>query len=224
MTAGRVLLERAIEAHGGLERWQSVRELVVRARSGGFALASRGKPGVFRAYEARISTSEPRTVLAPFPRAGQRGVFEDDGVRIENDDGVVLAKHSQARQAFRDFRHNFWWDYLDALYFAGYALWNYFNAPFLFLRPGFKAKEIEPWEGDGERWRRLHVVFPAELPTHSREQVFYIDAKGHIRRHDYTAEVFGAWAKGAHYSWGHKECSGLIIPTHRRVLPRKKNN
>jgi hypothetical protein len=42
-------------------------------------------------------------------------------------------------------------------------------------------------------------------------------------RLDYTAEVFGAWAKAAHYCWNHKNFSGLIIPTRRRVFPRKSD-
>jgi hypothetical protein len=39
-------------------------------------------------------------------------------------------------------------------------------------------------------------------------------------RLDYTAEVFGQWAKAAHYCWDHKNFSGLIVPTRRRVFPR----
>jgi hypothetical protein len=223
MTSGRDLLNAAIEAHGGLARWRSVGEIVVRARSGGLALPARFKPGEFKAYEARISTASPRTVITPFPKPGRRGVFEGDSIRIESESSAVLAECVNARAAFRDLRHRIWWNHLDALYFAGYALWNYLNAPFLLSRPGFEVREIEPWEGDGERWRRLHVTFPLGIPTHSREQVFYFDAAGRLRRHDYTAEVFGSWAKAAHYSWGHTEFSGLLFPVHRRVYPRKRS-
>jgi hypothetical protein len=42
-------------------------------------------------------------------------------------------------------------------------------------------------------------------------------------RLDYTAEVFGTWAKAAHYCWDHKNFSGLIVPTRRRVFPRKND-
>ncbi|MFQ5898028.1 MAG: hypothetical protein ACE5JN_07255 [Candidatus Methylomirabilia bacterium] len=47
-------------------------------------------------------------------------------------------------------------------------------------------------------------------------------AAGLLRRLDYTAEVFGHWAKAAHYCWEHKEFSGLVIPTRRKVFPRTK--
>lgn len=172
------------------------------------ALASKGRPRAFRAYEATIATGEPR-------------VFEAAAVSIESDAGAVLARRENPRAFFRGFRRTLWWDHLDALHFAGYALWNYFTASFLFLAPGVAAREIEPWEESGERWRRLHVTFPPGLPTHSREQVFYFDAAGRLRRHDYTAEVFGGWARAAHYSAAHRPVPGLLFPTRRRVYPRR---
>ena len=218
------LLDAVLEAHGGPARWAGIREITARLRSGGFALATRGKPRAFRAYEARIATTEPRVVIAPYPRAGRRGVFDARAVRIESDAGAVLAHRENPRAAFGGLRRAVWWDHLDALYFAGYALWNYFCAPFLLRRPGLMVREGAPWEERGERWRRLCVTFPADVPTHSREQVFYVDGAGLLRRHDYTAEVFGGWARAAHYLSGHRPFDGLVVPTRRRVYPRRRDN
>lgn len=215
------LLTAVLEAHGGVARWRSVSEIRARLGSGGVALATKWKPRAFRAYEATITTAEPRVVIAPYPGPGRRGVFEAAAVSIESEAGAVLARRENPRALFRGLRRKLWWDHLDALHFAGYALWNYFTAPFLFLSPGVAAHEIEPWEEGRERWRRLHVTFPPGLPTHSREQVFYFDAAGLLRRHDYTAEVFGGWATAAHYSSAHRTFSGLVFPTRRRVYPRR---
>ena len=44
---------------------------------------------------------------------------------------------------------------------------------------------------------------------------------GRIRRHDYTAEPFGAWAKSANYSTGHRDFGGLVVPTRRRIYLRR---
>ncbi|OGK77857.1 MAG: hypothetical protein A2X52_10135 [Candidatus Rokubacteria bacterium GWC2_70_16] len=220
MTGVPDLVREAVEAHGGLARWQAVREIRARCRSGGFALASRLQPRAFRQYEVRVSTAEPRAVVVPFPRPGRRGVFAGDTVRIESDAGLMLAERPHARAAFARFRRKLWWDRLDALHFGGYALWNYFCAPFLFLSPGFDFAELPPWEEEGERWRRLRVVFPPGVPTHCREQVYYFDATGLIRRLDYTAEVFGRWARAAHYCHDHREAGGIVVPRRRRVLPR----
>ena len=224
MASGQDLLDKAIEAHGGLNRWKTIEEIVAHIRCGGAALPLRLKFGAFKSYEARISTTEPRITFSPFAGKRNRGVFLGDRVRIESETGQILAKRANAKTAFSSFRHNLYWDNLDALYFGGYAIWNYFSAPFLFLREGFEIREIDPWKESGQTWRRLHVSFPPNIPTHSREQVFYFNSDGLIMRLDYTAEVFGGWAKAAHYCSDHKNFSGLIVTTHRRVLPRKSNN
>lgn len=68
------------------------------------------------------------------------------------------------------------------------------------------------------------MTFPPDLPAHSREQVFYFDSAGHLRRNDYTAEVFGSWAKAAHLCHDDREFGGLVFPTRRRVYPRGPGN
>ncbi len=58
------------------------------------------------------------------------------------------------------------------------------TSPFILAQPGVMAEEIAPWSEQGETWRRLRVTFPETIATHSREQIFYIDTDGLIRRHD----------------------------------------
>jgi hypothetical protein len=210
------LLAEVLEAHGGLGRWQAATEVRARIRSGGFAFASRFTGKGLREFEATVATGEPRSVLAPYPEPGSRGVFTGDEVRIESEAGETLASRADPRAAFRGLRHNLWWDDLDALYFAGYALWNYLNAPFLFTGEGFSSDEIEPRDG----CRRLAVRFPEGVPTHSRDQVFSYDDELRLRRHDYTAEPFGRWAKAAHLCREHERYDGLLFATSRRVYPR----
>jgi hypothetical protein len=117
-------------------------------------------------------------------------------------------------------RRNLRWDALDAAYFAGYAWWNYLNAPYLLAREQVRVREIEPWrQAGGETWRRLEAHFPDDLDTHSPRQVFYYDADLRLRRHDYVAEVVGGWARAAHMSADHVEVGGLVLPTRRWVRP-----
>jgi hypothetical protein len=219
---GNELLATALEAHGGAERWSQLDQVVLDVRSGGFAPLVKGRRREVARYRAWISTREPRAVFAPYPRAGQRGVFERDEVRIESDEGQVLQRRTDPRSHF-GFRRQLWWDHLDLLHFAGYAMWGYACAPFLFAGEGFGAHEIEPWDEEGERWRRLAVTFPPQLPAHSREQVFHFDGTGRLRRNDYTAEVFGSWVKAAHYCHDHREFGGIVFPTRRRVYPRARS-
>ena len=50
------------------------------------------------------------------------------------------------------------------------------------------------------------------------EQVFYFDADGLLRRHDYIPDVIG-WGPVAHYTSEHREFDGIMVPTRRRVYP-----
>src|SRR5215831_12661715 len=124
------LLQQALDAHGGLERWRAARQVRVRLRSGGrmfdVRLQGRTISGATRAgAEVRFSTDAPRVVFDGFPRPGHRGYFEPGSVRLQSGAGGRSRHRADARQAFSTVRHKLSWDTLDALYFVGYALWNY---------------------------------------------------------------------------------------------------
>ena len=219
------IIEQAIAAHGGADLWEGASEVSVQISSGGLAFASKFQGHAVRDVEARISVDGQHVVLTPYPGPGQRGVLDEDGtVRVETDEGELVEARPNARSAFGDLRHKFWWDRLDILYFATYAIWTYVSTPFVFTREDYQVIELDPWVENGEPWRRLAVTFPEHVHTHSREQVFYLDANGLIRRHDYTAEPIAGWAKAAHYCFDHRSFGGLVVPTRRRVYPRKPNN
>jgi hypothetical protein len=215
------LVEKVVAAHGGQQSWSAAGEIRVHARSSGLALASKGARSRFREYDLRVTPDPARSVFEPYPRPGKRGVFEEGRVRVESEDGETLSERHDPRPRFRNPRRLFYWDPLDSLYFAGYAMWNYLTMPLLLTRPDVDVREGEAWqEAPGEIWSRLEVSFPEAIHTHCRAQTFYFDREGLLRRHDYTAEPFGSWATSSHYSTGHKEHDGVIVATNRRVVPR----
>lgn len=219
------LIERSIAAHGGRDRWAQASAISARVSAGGLAFALKLQGAAVRDLDARVSTRSQQVTFAPYPQPGQRGVLEPDGsVRIESDEGEVRRRRERPREAFADARHKLWWDRLDMLYFATYAMWTYIAIPFVLEDPGYGVRELDAWREDGSRWRRLAVTFPAGIHTHCREQVFYFDDSGLIRRHDYTAEPMGGWAKAAHYCFEHRSFDGFTAPTRRFVYRRRRDN
>jgi hypothetical protein len=213
------LLDLAIAAHGGMDRFRELRTLRVAFSAGGLVFAAKGKRRALSDVEGLVDLSRPRTTVFPYPGPGRRGEFEAERVWIESDRGELLSERRHPRAAFARVRQRIWWDHLDVLYFIGYALWNYMSVPFLFVEPGFAVEEIEPWTEGEEVWRRLRVVFPEAVPTHSPRQVFYFDARGLLRREDYTADIVSSRGRSAHYCFDHKAFSGLVIPRGDELFP-----
>jgi len=85
---------------------------------------------------------------------------------------------------------------------------------------GFALREGTPLQQGDEVWRSLVATFPPDIPTHSRQQTFYFDERGWLRRLDYTAEVIYSWAASSNLCADHKRFSGILVPTRRRVVLR----
>jgi len=218
----RGLLEDVLAAHGGLERWRAVTALTVHGRFGGL-LRARFPGNRMTVVTARVHMADQHAVFYRFPREDQRAVFDRGDVRIETSDGEPIAARPNARSAFAGFgavRRAVNWDALDAAYFAGYAWWNYLSSPLLLTRDDITVTDGDDWLEAGARWRRLEVSFPPHIHTHSPQQTIYVDDVGLIRRHDYTAQPVGTWARAAHYCNQHRQFDGLVFPTCRRVRPR----
>ena len=89
-------------------------------------------------------------MLEEYPREGRRGILEPDGsIRVESNDGQILESRSRPRAAFADARHRLWWDRLDMLYFATYAIWTYVATPFVFAQDGYELSAGGPWSEAG---------------------------------------------------------------------------
>jgi len=79
-----------------------------------------------------------------------------------------------------------------------------------------QTREIEPWNEDGEWWRRLAVTFPSAIANHNPDQVFYYDDRFMQRRMDYSPDVTGNPGV-AHYTHDPETFDGFVFPTRRRV-------
>jgi len=214
------LLQLAVHAHGGMQRWEQLTEISAHVSISGAMWGTKGHPDVLADTHVTLDPHRQRISYDPFITDRQRSVFTPDHNAIETHDGRVIAERVNPRAAFAGHTPTTLWDELNVAYFSGYSMWNYLTLPFLLTHPGIQLQELEPWQENGQAWRRLEATFPDSLATHNRIQTFYFDHAGLLRRHDYDPDVFGG-APAANYSDGHKTFGGIVFPTRRRVVPRK---
>ena len=212
------LVERAIVAHGGQQQWHATTSIRLPFRSGsGSLLMLKGYRHTFPPpREFEVFPHQCATIFHGYPDERHRGRFVDGSVSIEGLDGgdvpVQSLNHRRTLHGFSKCRR---WSTLDALYFFGYALWHYHVLPFTLGAAHLNRGLMRRGKPEG-----IDVIFPCGVHTHSRRQQFYFGADGRIVRHDYVAEVVGAWARGSHFWEDYQRCAGLWIARRRRVLVR----
>jgi hypothetical protein len=211
------LIQLSIQAQGGLENWDRIRQVSATFIPDGIGLIQRGQEG-FTKVPTRVTldTKTQRTTFEPFLAPGQRGIFEPNRTAVQSLDGASLEELKDPRGSFKDSET---WSATQLAYFAGYAMWTYLTLPFSLVMDGVECEEVDPYIEDGETWRALNVIFPESFVTHSREQTLYIDNTGILRRHDYSVAISNG-AQAAHYLYDHRDFDGIVFPTKRRIYPR----
>ena len=217
------LLELAIDAHGGWERWQRLKTLSAHVHVGGAVWPLKGWPDVFSDVRFSIDPHRQHVEYSRSGDAGRRSVYEPGRTATLADDGKVIEQRESPRDSFQGHGLATRWDAQHLVYFAGYAMWTYLTTPFLFKLPHVQPEEVEPWDEDGETWRRLEVTFPASVHSHSAVQTFYFDASGILRRHDYSVDVMGG-TSSANYASEHRTFGGIVFPVKRRVYAKGPDN
>jgi hypothetical protein len=210
------LLAFAIDAHGGLERWNSFAKLHAELSIDGAIWYLKQQPGLLNNKVFEIDTHQERLSITPFAVPNHRAVFVPDRLSLETLDGNVVEVRDNPEAAFAGQVRETTWDKFHVAYFVGEALWTYLTSPFLYTYPGFVTEEIEPWHENGEEWRRLQVTFPDYIKSHAKTQITHFGPDGLMRRHDYTVDILGG-ATGANYATDYRTFQGIKMPTKRRI-------
>jgi hypothetical protein len=213
--ANTELLDLAVKAHGGLDRWNKVDAIKVEASITGAIWFVKGKGDFLKSVVLTAETRNERLTV-DFRGQDKRAVFEPNRIVIETLNGTLIEARDSPEKSFEGQQRETPWDDIHVAYFVGEALWTYLNAPFLYTRDGFATEEISSIQVDGETWRRLKVTFPDNVKSHSKEQVSCFGPDGLLRRHDYTVDILGG-ATGLNYASDYRDVDGIIVPTKRRV-------
>jgi hypothetical protein len=217
-TTINALLAEILGAHGGLEQWRKFTKVSSQVVSGGFLWAMKGMP----------LDNSPRTMASTFRRQWTRTepfgnpdwhmIYEPHHLSIETQAGEIIAEQYEPRETFAGHTWETPWTPIQLAYFNGYAMWTYYNLPFILSEPGFQLTEIPPVMHEGQRFRGLRVRFPQDVHTHSQEQRLYFDESGLLRRQDYHVDIAGQ-VPAAHFISDYVDVQGLKFPTKRRVHP-----
>lgn len=210
------LLQLALEAHGGLERWNQIHHVETELSIVGAIWHVKSKPDFFKSVHLSAQTQHEHVELFPVGEAGNRTIFESDTLRLQNGVGETIEVRQNPESSYVGQTLETPWDDLHAAFFTTTALWTYLTTPFLYTYPGFQTEEVAPRFEDGEQWRGLRVTFPNYIHSHTTHQTSYFGPDGLLRRHDYTVDLLGG-ATGANYALDIQDIDGIKVPTKRRI-------
>ncbi|OCB53961.1 hypothetical protein A5722_23285 [Mycobacterium vulneris] len=217
------LLDKTLQAYGGVDRWKELASVTAHKRFGGAIWDIKQVPGIVDDGEITVWIKDQRASLWPFTAADLQTAYTPQRVGIETAAGDVVEVLDHPRSSFNGHGLETPWSTLQLAYFTGYAMWTYTAEPFNLTFPGVRTEEGEPWTEGGSRWRRLHVQYPDSIATHSPHQVLYIDDDGLIRRRDYQVDIAGG-SPAAHYVSDFDEIDGVVIPRTRLIYVRDAEN
>jgi len=213
------LLSETINAHDPSGRWGNYSQFTARMTVAGALWGLKRVGGLFDDITLAGDLAEQRDVISPFTGPDRRGSYTPGRTAIETLDGSVVEERLNPLDAFRGQTRLTPWTPLQALYFASYANWNYFVAPYVYRWPGFSTRSAGVWNEDGNEWRRLEITYPEGFATHSQVQTIYLADDGLIARLDYSVDILGN-APAAHYPSNYKQFNGILVPTKREVFVR----
>src|ERR1700691_1300465 len=93
------LAQFAIEAHGGLERWNRFSTISAHLIQGGVFWGAKGKAGVLGDVTVKVDLRNEKVSHWPFGSEDRRSRFEPQRVALENANGEVIEELLQPRSA-----------------------------------------------------------------------------------------------------------------------------
>lgn len=213
------LLTNIIDAHGGIDRWNSFQKVEATIVSGGELWGMKGLVQDANPRRMTVSLHQEFASVTPFGAADQRTSFTPDRIAIEKLDGTVVAERRDPRALFDGHEKLTPWGPLHRAYFNGYALWTYLTTPFHLAMNGVEVSELEPWREGSETWRVVRARFPKSIATHSDIQDFFFGEDFLLRRHDYNVDVAGGFDAAQHV-FNYIEADGIKLPSKRLAYTR----
>jgi hypothetical protein len=212
-------LARILDAHGGLDLWNSYERVRATIVSGGGFFSLKGVAPDASPRQMTVWLHQERSSVFPYSAADQRTMFTPERIAIEKLDGTVVAERQAPKDSFAGHQMHTPWDPLHRAYFNGEALWTYLTTPFCLSMDGVRVEETEPGCEGKETWRVLRAFFQGSIDTHSMIQDFFFGEDLMLRRHDYSVNIAGGFP-AAQLTSHYVVANGIRLPTTRRAYTR----
>ena len=213
-------IERAIQRHGGMQRYEQIDKIVCQVYTlGGFGMSRRGLNTRFAMPNiVSIMPRQGRLILHEYPGPGTDCHFDNGRVaQTGSGEPPIFTSDNYRAEMMSISRLGRPWNTLDATYFFGYAMTHYGSLPFS-LR---NAKVVGMTTRASGNWRtRLDIEYPEGAHTHSRFETVYFDETGLLIRHDYRPEVSSPVARAANFLLEYKDFEGYLVTERRKVFFR----
>ncbi|MFT4112620.1 hypothetical protein [Silvibacterium sp.] len=210
------LLNLVVEAHGGLAQWNQFTDLVTDVFADGELCRQRNWSGIVPRSRLLLSLRTQRTVVL-LPAGQGHILIRPDLISHTDEHGAYLESLAHPRETMLRENSPMDWDLLRTAYFIGSAIRHSVTAPFLYTLPGFISEEVEPWEEDGETWRVLRILFPADFGAPASLHFAYYGPDGRLRRTRNGIEMIGG-LNLAEYVTSYEQIDGIWMPTSNEVF------
>lgn len=211
------LLDDAIEASGGLARWNKLSRFTLHLSMGGTLLSSDGHADHFKEVIAEGSTRTQSVRFTGISDGQKCASFQPDLVTLESPDGQILRTWQNPTPKLLGRPPHPIADELHLVFFCGLAIWNYVTIPFLLARPDVVVEELPPWDENGQVRHRLRARFPPTIVAPAPEQILYFDEKVLQRRVDHGLLGMNV----VDHLWAHQTFCDIVVPTLRRSQMRQ---
>ena len=206
------LLDDALTACGGLDRWQELESFTLHISITGALLARIGRPGMLKEIVVEGSTREPLLRIEGFTAPDKRAVYRPGRVAVEDRHGQILQERYWPHKESLELTLLTPWDDLIIAYYCGSLIWHNIAAPFVFAGPAFQLNELSSWQEGAESLRRLRATFPFPHFAPFNDQIVYLDRVGLRRRVDVQMAHNVGTAIALCFR-AHQRFSRIVIPT-----------
>ena len=115
------LLQAAVDAHGGLARWNELKTVRASVSVTGVIWQVKGKPDVLKDISIEAELHKGR-LMTHFNGHSLCTVFEPSRITVQTEGGRLVDSRDDPRSAFRGHTRQTPWDDLHVAYFSSYAL------------------------------------------------------------------------------------------------------